>query len=445
MLLVEDCPEDKRPMVAVLGSGYVGLVTAVSFAEAGFRVVAVDIEPNIVDSIRKGISPMHEPKLNELLSRNVRAGRLRATLNSREAIEEADIVIICVETPIKRRRVADLSSLMRALESVGESMKTGTIVIVSSTLPPKTMLKIVKPNLESLSGLKAEREFLLAYAPERIAPGTAIREFSENPRLVGGIGSRSTRAVARVFRSVCNEVIETDATTAEVVKVVENTFRDVNIAFANEVALLCENFGVDVVDVVNLSGSHPRVNLHIPGPGVGGPCLTKDPFFLIQSSEGAAYDLIRSARRINTHMPYHLLTLVFRGFKSARKRIAKSKVAVLGTAYKGNVSDSRFSPSEPIIRELLRLRARVVAYDPYCDESFGALRANSFEHAVKDADCIVIVADHKEFRDMDLHRVRAMMRKRPVIADGRRIISAAKARELGFRYYAIGFGERKSV
>jgi len=427
--------------LAVLGSGYVGLPTAALFADAGFHVIATDVKPEVVKAVNSGASPINEPGLHRLVSRNVQAGRLKATLNSTEALTQTDTVLISVQTPIDHKKKPNLSFLMKALEEVGKTIKKGTLVIISSTVPPGTTLRKVKPKLESLSDLKADISFYLAYVPERIAPGKAIREFVESPRLVGGISPNSTKIAAELFRTVCKKVIETDAATAEVAKLAENTFRDVNIAFANQLALICEQHGVDAKKAIELANTHPRVNIHTPGPGVGGPCLTKDPYLLTHKTKLGEQNITEKARQINDYMPKHIINLTIQGLKRADKKIRDSKIAVLGIAYKANVDDSRNSPSEPIIRKLIRLGSKVTVYDPYCNETFSAKKSNSLREAVKGADCLTIITDHTEFKNLNLQEIKALMNKKPLIIDGRIIIiNPHKAKNLGFIYYGVGFG-----
>jgi UDP-N-acetyl-D-mannosaminuronic acid dehydrogenase len=427
--------------VAVMGSGYVGLPTAALFSDSGFQVVAVDIKPEVVKAVNSRVSPNSELGLQRLISRNVQAGRLKATLNPIEALNQTNTVIISVQTPIDQNKKPILSFLMEALEDVGKNMKRGTLVIISSTVPPGTMLRKVKPKLESLSSLKADDGFYLAYVPERIAPGKALKEFVESPRLIGGIGPNSTKIVAQLFKTVCKKVIETDAATAEVAKLAENTFRDVNIAFANQLALICEQSGIDVMEAIKLANTHPRVNIHTPGPGVGGPCLPKDPYLLINKTKPTDYDVINAARRINDHMPKHIVKLILEALKKTGKNVKNSRIAVLGTAYKDNVDDSRLSPSKPIIHELIKLGAKTTVYDPHCNESFEGKKAKSLHDAIKDADCLAIITDHTEFKNLNLQEVKELMNEKPAIIDGKRIINPDKAERLGFTYYGIGFGK----
>lgn len=442
--LVKDI-QNRSLHLTVLGSGYVGLPTSALFADVGFHIIAIDIKPEVVKTVNSGASPINEPGLNELVSRNVQAGRLKATLNSTEALTQADAVIISVQTPIDQNKNPNLSFLMKALEEIGNTMKEGMLVVVSSTVPPGIMLEKVKPKLESLSDLKADVGFYLAYVPERIAPGKALKEFVESPRLVGGVGPNSTKIAAELFRTVCKKVIETDAATAEVAKLAENTFRDVNIAFANQLALICEQHGVDATEVIKLASTHPRVNIHTPGPGVGGPCLPKDPYLLIHKTKLGDQNIIKTARQISDYMPKYIVKITLQALKHIGKNIKNSKIAILGTAYKANIGDSRFSPSGPIIQNLLSLGAKVIAYDPYCSEFFNAEQGESLIETVKDSDCIIVATDHPEFKEINLSRLRKSMENNPIIVDGRRVINPVEAKKVGFKYCGVGYGVRDEI
>jgi UDP-N-acetyl-D-mannosaminuronic acid dehydrogenase len=329
------------------------------------------------------------------------------------------------------------------LDKTGLAIRKGVLVIIGSTIPPGTMLKKAKPKLESVNQFRVNRDFYLAYVPERIAPGRALTEFVESPRLVGGVGPESTRLASELYKTVCKKVVETDAATAEVAKLAENTFRDVNIAFANQLALTCEQLGVDVIDVVRMANTHPRVNIHAPGPGVGGPCLPKDPYLLVHSTKHMDFDLIVTARHVNESMPEHVLELTVQALKNSRKKHAKSRIAVLGTSYKAGVDDPRGSPSEPIIHGLTSRGYEVSAYDPQSNEAFGAEKANSVSEATKGADCLLIVTAHKEFMNLHLKQLKALM-NRAIIIDCVRIVEPNMARSQGFSYYGVGLGRKQS-
>ena len=426
-----------------MGSGYVGLPTATLFADAGFNVTVVDVQSKIVESVNMGISPINEYGLQELVMRNVQAGKLKAVLNSQATLNQEDAVIISVQTPIDKNKRPDLSFLIKALENVGKALKKKMLIVICSTVPPKTLQEKVKPLLESLSGLVADNDFYLAYVPERISPGKALKEFVESPRLIGGIGPNSTKIAAELFNTVCKRIIETNATTAEIAKTAENTFRDINVAFANQLALICEQHGADITKVIELANTHPRVNIHMSGPGVGGPCLTKDPYLLIHETLIKKQNIITVARTINDSMGHHLVKMTIKSLKNVGKTIKDSRIAILGTAYKANIDDSRFSPSEPIIQELLGLGAETIAYDPNCTATFGAKKAESLHESFTGADCLIMITDSTEFKNIDLQELKKLMNTRPVIIDGKRIINPEVAEEIGFVYYGIGCSKPK--
>jgi UDP-N-acetyl-D-mannosaminuronic acid dehydrogenase len=435
--------QDRILHLAVVGSGQVGLPTASLFADAGFTVTATDVKSIVVKTVNSGISPINEPGLQKLISQNVRNGKLKAALNSDIAFNKEDAIILTVQTPIYPNKEPNLSFLTSALRNVAKNMKEQVIIAVCSTVPPGTMREKIKPLLESLSGLNADTDFYLAYAPERITPGKALQEFVANPRLVGGIGPNSTKIAAKLFRTVCKKIIETDATTAEIAKTAENAFRDVNIAFANQLALICEQYGADIIKVIQLANTHPRVNVHTPGPGVGGPCLTKDPYLLIYQFKNTD-NIIKTARKINDSMPTHIVKLTLGALKNSGKDVKNCKIAILGTAYKANIPDSRFSPSKQIIQKLKELGAETIAYDPHCVNTFGAKKATSLREGIKDADCLIIVTDHTEFKNLNLNEIRQLMNDKPAIVDGRRIINPTETEKHGFTYYGIGYGKSRN-
>lgn len=439
--LVTDRIRDRQLNIVVLGCGYVGLPTAVLFADAGFSVTAVDIKHSIVKNINNCKSPISESGLNELLSRNVQAGRLKAVLPSELKLTTKSAIIICVQTPINLDNKPDLSYLTTAIELIGKQIQKEIILAICSTVPPQTINQKIRPFIESISSLSADNEFYLAYVPERIAPGKSIKEFIEGPRLVGGIGPNSTKIISELFKTVCKKILQTDAITAEIAKTAENTFRDINIAFANQLALICEQNNADVIKMIKLANTHPRVNIHSPGPGVGGPCLTKDPYLLTHNTTNQTPSIITTAREINNYMPNHIIELTLSALKNSGKNIKASKIALLGTAYKANVDDPRFSPSESVVRHLIHLGCDVITYDPHCDATFGAKKANFQSEAFKNTDCLILMVDHNEFKHLNLSEIIVQMNTKPVIIDGKRIIDPCLSEKLGFIYYGIGYGK----
>ena len=435
----------KEAHIAVVGLGHVGLPTATVFANAGFGVTGVDVKQKVVKAISSGKSPITEHKLNGMIKRLVKTGKLRATTEILTATRNADIVIVCVPTPLTSDGRQDRTYLEKTCKDVGKGLSVGKLVMIESTVAPGTMKSIVSKVLEEESGLKCGEDFWLAYCPERIAPGKAIRELLEGARIVGGSDSESAQIAADVFRLVAKgKILITDCASAEVAKLAENTFRYVNIAFANELALICERLGVDVAEVIRLANTHSRVNIHTPGCGVGGACLPKDLYLLLHSAEekGFRSKLIKSSTEVNRYMPKHTAELVVKALKIVGKDVGNSRVAVLGVTYKGEVDDVRNSPAKEVVSRLKGLGAEVVVYDPYNDESFGAERARDVKEAVEGANCVVIATDHRMFKELNLEGVKALMRKKPVIVDGRQMVDGAEARKRGFKYFGIGYSDQ---
>jgi len=424
--------------VCVVGLGYVGLPVAVVFASRGYNVIGVDVDVRKVKAVNSGRCYLREPGLDTLLRGAVSKGFLRATTDAVGAVRESDAVIIAVPTPVKEG-IAVLSYLKETLLAVREGLHRDLLVVIESTIPPGITVNFAKPLLEE-SGLRVEEDFYLAHVPERIAPGKAIHELLHEPRVVGGVGPRSTEKAIELYSRVNARLLPTDATTAEFVKLIENTYRDLNIAYANLLALMAEELGIDVYEAIRLANTHPRVNIHMPGAGVGGPCLTKDPHMLVAVLPGFwGAELIKLARKINEYMPRHFVRLIERALSDAGINLKGARVAVLGTAYKGSIDDTRESPAKYIIQELLEKGASVVAYDPYTAESFGAERAESLEESLRYVDVIAIVTDHPEFRNIDLEEVSKLVRHR-IIVDGRRVIEPHQALKYGFKYYGVGYG-----
>jgi len=434
----------KKAKIAVMGLGYVGLPTATILAKSGFQVTGIDINPKIVNEVSQGTSHTREPNLDELIFKICQQGNLKATDNTLQALSEADIAIVCVQTPVNKDGKPNLTYLEKACEAIAKVLTTGKLVVIQSTVPPKTTKNFVVPLLEEQSGLKCGVDFWLTYCPERMTPGNGLEDLVTNARIIGGYDSESTELAAELFGFVTKGGLQlTDLKSAEVAKLAENTFRYVNIAFANELALICKEIGVDCAEVIKLANTHPRVNIHRPGCGVGGPCLQKDTYLLVDpvKKKNLRSGIMLASIRLNDYMPKYTAKLAADTLRKVGKSVENSKIAILGTAYKREVNDARNSPAEDIIRKLMSLRAKVVVYDPYCDESFGANKANDVMEAVREADCIVITTDHKAFRELKLPRIKVLMKEKPIIVDGRRIINPAEAKSEGFMYVAIGYNK----
>ena len=433
----------REAQIAVIGLGHVGLTTAAVFADAGFQVTGTDLKQEVIRAVSSGKSCIKELRLDELVGSVVRQGRLKATTNTLQAVREADIVIICVQTPITQDKEPSLTYLGKACETVAEELSKRKLIVVQSTMPPGTTKNLVARILEEGSGLKCGKDFWLANCPERTVSGKAIQEFIENVRIVGGYNSESAEIAVELFKAVTKgDILTTDCTSAEVAKLAENAFRDVNIAFANELALICEQIDIDAIEAIKLANTHPRVTIHKPGCGVGGPCLPKDPYLLLHPVKEKSFKsrVIQPSRELNDYMPGRTVELVVEALRKLGKDVNESKVAVLGIAYKGEVDETRNSPAERIVRELMDLGADIIVYDPYCEESFGARKAKDVDEVVRGADCMVIVTDHKMFRELELEKIRTLMNANSALIDGRRIVDPVEAKKQGFVYYGIGHG-----
>ncbi|MBI3741886.1 MAG: nucleotide sugar dehydrogenase [Chloroflexi bacterium] len=430
--------QSRSANLAVIGLGYVGLPVAALFARAGFDVVGIDVVEKKISKINSGISPIEgqEPGLADLLKQVVSSGKFRATKDY-TACQNADCVFIAVETPVDEvTKKPDYVALRGALASLGQNLKRGALVIVESTIAPRTMQDVVLPTIESTSGLKANADFFLVHCPERLTPGKLILNIETMARVVGGMTRDAAEIAATLYRYVVKGELDlTDCLTAELVKTTENAYRDVQIAFANEVALVCEAVGGNVWQVRELVNKSPGRHMLLPGAGVGGHCIPKDPWLLIANAEGVDAPLIRAARRVNDSMPLHIADLVVNALREAGKEIRGARIAVLGYAYLENSDDTRNSPSAALIARLNELGAEVRVHDPYVSEYSGDLM-----ETLRGMDCAVLMVAHDEYRQLDFGAMKKRMRA-SVIVDGRNEFDAAKMHSMGFVFLQIGQAE----
>jgi UDP-N-acetyl-D-mannosaminuronic acid dehydrogenase len=423
--------------VCVVGLGYVGLPTACAFARSGLDTVGVDVRPHVVELVRAGKSHLTEAGLEDEVRSAVGSGKLHATGDLGEAVSSSGAVVIAVQTPYQEGRVI-LDFLKAACAQVAASARPGSVLILESTVPTGTCEMVVLPILEA-GGKREGKEFYFAYCPERIAPGNSLQEFVNNDRVIGAFGAESfERAEALMKRAVKGKIMRTSVLNAEAAKLVENAARDVYIAFANDLALVARRAGWDAREVIRLANTHPRVKILSPGPGVGGPCLTKDPYLLLEGlgpGDEKVGVTIRTARAVNDAMHREVMALL----DEAGAPPQGSKVAVLGTAYKPEVGDPRGSPSEPVVKELIRRGYQVWTFDPFCLESFGARAAADVEQAAEGASCTMVLVAHRAFLKMDLDRLASRMALNPVIIDAVGAFPAGSA-GVGHRLVRLGDG-----
>ncbi|KUG21115.1 MAG: nucleotide sugar dehydrogenase [Methanomicrobiaceae archaeon] len=409
--------------ICVLGLGYIGLPTALLFATHGCDVVGCDVKQSVVDSLNNGKIPFDEPGLSDLFI----GARRRFT--AKTVPEPADVFLIAVPTPLDpATKVSDLTYVRKAAGMIAPLLERDDLVVLESTVPPGTTERLVAPQLEK-SGVRAG-EFMLAHCPERALPGRTLHEMVYNSRVIGGYDRRSTEYAADLYRIfVRGEIHETDAKTAEFVKLMENTYRDVSIALANEFAQLSEECGVNVWSAIALANKHPRVSILNPGPGVGGHCIAIDPWFLTENSTRCK--MISMAREINDSMPNYVLHLIRRllpGVKDA-------SIAVLGVAYKGNVDDTRESPAIKFIQLAENEGYDVRCYDPYVKDFLYPLLP--LDEATAGSDCIVVLADHDCLRRIDPAAIRVRTKN---LLDTRHIMDYRRWVLEGFTVRILGDG-----
>ncbi|MFD2830016.1 nucleotide sugar dehydrogenase [Corticicoccus populi] len=377
--------------LTTIGLGYIGLPTSIMFAKHGVDVLGVDIKQEAVDMLNSGQIHIEEPGLQEALEEVLETGKFKAATQP----EEADAYIIAVPTPNRddEFKSCDISIVMSGVKSIVPLLKKGDTVIVESTIAPRTMDDHVAPFLQE-QGFKIGEDIFLVHCPERVLPGQIMHELIFNNRIVGGMTPACVEAGKKVYGTfVQGEMIETNAKTAEMSKLMENTYRDVNIALANELAKICNYLDINVHEVIEMANKHPRVNLHTPGPGVGGHCLAVDPYFIIAEAPEQS-PLIKLARDINVSMPEYVVSYT----KEILEKLGGDKVTVFGLTYKGDVDDIRESPAFDIY-ELLRKESslNVVAYDPHVKLDWVEEDVNK---AVEGSSLVLVLSDHSEFKVM---------------------------------------------
>ena len=409
---------NRKARMGVIGLGYVGLPLAVEFAAAGFEVWGIDLQAGKVDAINRGesyIPDVETKRLNGL----VKEGRLRATTDY-SMLKELDTVSICVPTPLRKTKDPDVSFIVDSVEEIAKYLHPQQLVILESTTYPGTTEELILPKLQS-TGLEVGKDFFLAFSPERVDPGNAVHTTKNIPKVVGGVTPQCTEMAAAFYQSCLSHVVPVSSTrVAEMVKLLENTFRSVNIGLVNEMALMCHKLGVDVWEVIDAAASKPFGFMPFyPGPGLGGHCIPIDPFYLSWKAKQTGFEarFIELAGQVNSSMPYHIVTIVTEVLNDREKSLRGSNILVLGVAYKRDVDDVRESPAIDIIEMLLAKGAKVSFADPHVselqtnDESFTAVPVTA--ETLRGTDCVVIIADHRAF-DYDL-----IAREAPLIVDTR--------------------------
>jgi UDP-N-acetyl-D-mannosaminuronic acid dehydrogenase len=381
--------------ICVIGLGYIGLPTAALLANKGYDVHGVDVVQTTVDTINRGEIHIVEPELDTFVQAAVKSEKLKATL----VPVEADVFIIAVPTPFHEGFVPNIDYVLSATRAIVPYVKEGNIIILESTSPVGTTDKVEEVLKEE--GIDTSKLYI-AHCPERVLPGQIMRELVENDRIVGGTTKEATEKTVEFYKTfVDGEVLSTDAKTAEMAKLTENSFRDTNIAFANELSMLCDKFGINVWELIALTNRHPRVNVLQPGAGVGGHCIAVDPWFIVHAG-GDDAKIIRTAREVNTYKTeWAIEKIKNEALKFEKEHERKAKVACMGLAFKPNIDDLRESPALYITRQLIASDLDILAVEPNI-QTFSEFEIVDYKKALEEADVVTFLVGHKEFKELDV-------------------------------------------
>ena len=442
---VRNSLESKSLVVCVVGIGRIGLPTALSFAKAGLQTIGVDINEKLVDSINTGNFPLKdEPGYEEIFNEVRKNGNFSATTNINEAISKSNLILLSLPTPMDKKNIPSYF----ALESVGKQLsrilQSNSLIVVESTIEPGFIENDLINILEETNRLHIGKNFTIGVCPENANPGEILHDFTNLPRLVGGIDEQTTKIITMIYDFVFSVelVVMPDCKTANAVKLTTNVFRDVNIAFVNELSLMFEKLGIDTLKVLDAAKRKYNFQIHYPGAGVGGPCLPINSYQLLNTARriDSKLSIIKQSREINEKMPEHVINLTLDGFKKCKKSIKDSTVLILGISYKPDVKDIQLSPAKIIINKLMALGARIKIYDPYYKDSqmFGINVEQNIENVLPKVDASIIITAHKEFQEINPKIFTKM--KTPILIDSRGVVDASSANDAGLVFRGLGRG-----
>jgi len=437
---VEKSLKSRTLRVCVVGIGRIGLPTALLFAKSGLDTIGVDINENLVQNINSGIYPLKdEPGIEEIFNDVIKNKKFSATTKIEDAVPNSDLILLSLPTPMDDNNIPDYSALRSVATKLSEILSPNSLVIVESTIEPGFIEdEMISTILES-GRLKIEENFFIGVCPENANPGEILHDFTNLPRLVGGINNHVTELIKMIYDFVFSvELVEMpNCKTANAVKLTTNVFRDVNIAFVSELSLMFEKMGIDTMKVLEAAKKKYNFQIHYPGPGVGGPCLPINSYQLLNSAKraGVKLSMIESSRKINEKMPDHVVKLTSDAFKESNKSLENSDILILGVSYKPNVKDIQLSPAEKIIKKLQNLGTNVHIYDPYfpSENVFGIKVEDNLDDILPKMDAAIIVTSHDDFKKIKISSFAKM--KSPILIDTRGIIdpSSAKLEKVIFR------------
>ena len=432
--------DSKTLRVCVIGIGRIGLPTALSFAKSGLQTIGVDINENLVQNINSGKFPLKdEPGYNEIFDDVIKNKKFSATTNIEEVVSNSDLILLSLPTPMDENNIPDYSALRNVATKLSEILSPNSLVIVESTIEPGFIEDEMVSIISKSGRLEIEKNFFIGVCPENANPGEILHDFTNLPRLVGGINHNITKIIKAIYKFVFSvELVEMpDCKTANAVKLTTNVFRDINIAFVSELSLMFDKLGIDTIKVLEAAKKKYNFQVHYPGAGVGGPCLPINSYQLLNTGKrtGSKLSIIESGRKINENMPERVIELTSDAFKECKKSIGNSEILILGVSYKPDVKDIQLSPAEHIIRKLQDLGANIHIYDPYFSSSqvFGITSEDNIEDIISKVDAAIIVTGHDEFKKLQIHTFTKM--QHPILIDTRGIIdpSIAKQEKLIFR------------
>ena len=442
---VAESLNSKTLRVCVIGIGRIGLPTALSFAKSGLQTIGVDINENLVQNINSEKFPLKdEPGYDKIFDDVIKNKTFTATTNIEDGVPNSDLILLSLPTPMDEKNIPDYSALRNVGEKLSEILSPNSLVIVESTIEPGFIEDEMISIISKSGRLEVEKNFFIGVCPENANPGEILHDFTNLPRLVGSINSNITKIIKTIYNFVFSvELVEMpNCKTANAVKLTTNVFRDINIAFVSELALMFEKLGIDTNKVLEAAKKKYNFQIHYPGAGVGGPCLPINSYQLLNTAKriGSNLTIIESGRKINEKMPDHVVELTSNAFKESKKSIENSEILILGVSYKPNVRDIQLSPAEHIIKKLQNLGANIRIYDPYFPSSnvFGITTENNIEDIISKVDAAIIVTAHDEFKELQVEIFTKM--KHPIVIDTRGIVDPYIAKQEKLIFRGLGRG-----
>ena len=438
--------ESKTLRVCVIGIGRIGLPTALSFAKSGLETIGVDINKQLVDDINSGKFPLKdEPGYEDIFHSVIKNQKFSATTNIEDAVPNSDLILLSLPTPMDENNVPDYSALRNVGSQLSEILSPNSLVIVESTIEPGFVEDEMISIISKSGKLEAEKNFFIGVCPENANPGQILHDFTNLPRLVGGINPNITKIIKSIYDFVFSvELVEMpDCKTANAVKLTTNVFRDINIAFVSELSLMFEKLGIDTNKVLEAAKKKYNFQIHYPGAGVGGPCLPINSYQLLNTAKrtGSNLSIIEYGRKINEQMPKHVVKITLDAFNECKINIENSNILILGVSYKPNVKDIQLTPAQEIIEKLQERGASVHIYDPYftSKEIFGIQTESNIDDVFQDLDACILVTAHDEFKKLPISLFNKM--KHPILVDTRGVFDPLQAESAKLTFRGLGRGK----